>query len=141
MFSELKISCFSFFLIFHLQIYFNSTKEAYAEARKTNIIGYIYFAANFTESLVDVQDQGRNANGGSLITRDIEIRLDNSNQQISYFLERKLREIYRDFAQNLMIDCKLPIKLGNIPINFETPVYSTFDADFKQYAAPGVVMT
>lgn len=64
-----------------------------------------------------------------------------SNQQVAYFLERKLREIFSDFAKKLMIDCGYPEALGSIPVHFETPIYSSFDTEFKEYAAPGVVMT
>lgn len=64
-----------------------------------------------------------------------------SNQQVAFFVERKLRETYGKFAQDLMRDCDLPIALGTIPIRFEKPVFSTFDAPFQEYAAPGVIMT
>lgn len=122
-------------------IYYKDEAAAYKEAREAKIIGYIYFAANFTDSLANIRDDGRQADPGSFESSEIRIRLDNSNQQISYFLERKLREMYGDFAQNLMEDCELPRKLGSIPVHYETPVYGSFDVEFKQYAAPGVVMT
>ena len=75
------------------------------------------------------------------MTREINVRLDMSNQQVAYFLERKLRETYSDFAQQLMEDCALPKQLATIPVRFEEPIYSTFDAEFREYAAPGVIMT
>lgn len=77
----------------------------------------------------------------SFLYREIMVRLDMSNQQVAFFLERKLRETYSTFAQQLMVDCELPKALGTIPIRFEKPVYSTFDAAFQEYAAPGVIMT
>lgn len=123
------------------QIYFKNVDEAYKAAREASIIGYIHFAENFTESISQIRDDGRQAEPGSFENSEIQIRLDNSNQQVSFFLERKLRELYGDFAQNLMADCDLPRKLGSIPVRFETPVFGSFDAEFKQYAAPGVVMT
>lgn len=86
-------------------------------------------------------DNNREAFNGSFENREIQVRLDMSNQQVAYFLERKLREAYGMFAQNLMIDCELPKELAKIPINFKKPVYSSFEADFQEYAAPGVIMT
>lgn len=124
-----------------IQIHFNSKEEAYAEAKRANIIGYIHFESNFTESIKDILDNGRAATDISFDNREIVVRLDMSNQQVAYFLERKLREAYAEFAQKLMIDCELPKGLATIPIHFEKPVYSTFDADFQEYAAPGVIMT
>jgi hypothetical protein len=40
-----------------------------------------------------------------------------------------------------MGDCNYPVKLGNIPINFEMPIYGSFDGIYTDYIAPGVVMT
>lgn len=123
------------------QIHFDSKEEAYAEAKRANIIGFVYFAPNFTASVKDTLDNGREALNGSFETREIQVQLDMSNQQNAYFLERKLREAYGSFAQKLMTDCELPARLATIPVNFQKPVYSSFDADFQEYAAPGVIMT
>lgn len=123
------------------QIHFNSTDEAYAAAKKASIIGYIHFAANFTESITDILEHSRDALEESFDYREIRVRLDMSNQQVAFFVERKLRETYSTFAQDLMTDCNLPAQLGTIPIRFHTPVFSSFDAPFQEYAAPGVIMT
>lgn len=123
------------------QIHFTTYAAAYAEAKKANIIGFVHFAENFTEAINDIQINGRDANVGSFENGEISIRLDMSNQQVAYFLERKLREFFGDFAKKLMVDCGYPEALGTIPVHFEDPVYSTFDTEFKEYAAPGVVMT
>lgn len=101
----------------------------------------MHFASNFTESIKDILNNNREASDGSFETREIQVRLDMSNQQVAFFLERKLRETYGIFAQNLMVDCELPKALASIPINFKKPVYSSFEADFQEYAAPGVIMT
>lgn len=122
-------------------VYYDNEADAYSDAHAAKIIGYIHFAPNFTQSLVEIRDDGRRASDGSFEGREVKIRLDNSNQQISYFLERRLREIYRDFAEDLMVDCEYPKKLSNIPVYFETPVYGSFDVEYKQYAAPGTIMT
>lgn len=86
-------------------------------------------------------DNARHASEVSFNNREIRVRLDMSNQQVAFFVERKLRETYATFAKQLMTDCELPEALGTIPIRFHTPVYSTFDAPFQEYAAPGVIMT
>lgn len=124
-----------------IQIHFSSKEEAYAEAKQANIIGFVHFASNFTESIKDILDNNRDAMNGSFENREIQVRLDMSNQQVAFFLERKLREAYGEFAQKLMLDCELPRALATIPINFKKPVYSSFEADFQEYAAPGVIMT
>lgn len=39
------------------------------------------------------------------------------------------------------MDCDLPVSLANLPVQFQEPVYGSFDIEFQQYVAPGVVMT
>lgn len=67
--------------------------------------------------------------------------MDKSDQQITFFLERKLRQTFKDFAEALMVDCQYPKALGNIPISFMEPVYGSLDEEFTEFVAPGVVMT
>lgn len=124
-----------------VQVHFDSVDAAYAESKKANIIGFIYFAPNFTEAVQDTLDNARDAENSSFVDREIQVRLDMSNQQVAFFLERKLREAYGLFAQKLMVDCGYPRALATIPVNFQKPVYASFDADFQEYAAPGVIMT
>jgi len=40
-----------------------------------------------------------------------------------------------------MVDCELPKILGNIPVRFLDPVYGTNNAEYRDFAAPGVIMT
>jgi len=121
--------------------FYSSFDEAYADAKKGKVMGVIHFAKNFTESLTNLRDDGRNANEGSFRSSEIKIYMDKSDQQLTFFLEKKLRQTYLEFSQNLMMDCEFPIKLGNIPIDFKTPIYGSFDGEYTSYMAPGVVMT
>ncbi|XP_053661277.1 ABC transporter G family member 20 [Anopheles marshallii] len=124
-----------------IQEYYDTYEDAYRDARKGKILGFIHFSENFTESLQDVRDNVRDADYGSFHTSEIKVYLDKSDQQITFFIEKKLLQTYREFAESLMSDCRLPKQLANIPITFETPVYGTFDEEFTDFMAPGVVMT
>ncbi|XP_058116541.1 ABC transporter G family member 20 [Anopheles ziemanni] len=124
-----------------IQEYYDTYEDAYRDARKGKIVGFIHFAENFTESLQDVRDNVREADDGSFLTSEIKVHLDKSDQQITFFLEKKLLQTYREFAESLMSDCRLSTQLANIPITFETPIYGTFDEEFTDFMAPGVVMT
>lgn len=121
--------------------FYNSFDDAYAEARKGKVMAVLYFAKNFTESIMNIRDDGRNADQGSFTSSEIKIYMDKSDQQLTFFLEKKLRQTYLEFAEQMMADCKLPIKLGNVPIDFATPIYGSFDGEYTDYMAPGVVMT
>lgn len=121
--------------------FYRTFDEAYADARRGKVMGVIYFARNFTESLTEIRDEGRNAVEGSFLNSEIQIYMDKSDQQLTFFLEKKLRQTYLEFAQNLMGDCEFPIKLGNIPMDFMTPIYGSYDGVYTDYMAPGIVMT
>ncbi|XP_053695189.1 ABC transporter G family member 20 [Sabethes cyaneus] len=124
-----------------IQEYFDDFESAYRAAKKGTVWGFIYFKDNFTESLQDVRDNVREAEPGSFHSSEIKVYLDKSDQQVTFYLEKKLLETYKQFAENLMTECNLPKQLANIPMNFEDPVYGTFNDEFTAFMAPGVVMT
>uniref|UniRef100_A0A8D8JK43 ABC transporter G family member 20 n=1 Tax=Culex pipiens TaxID=7175 RepID=A0A8D8JK43_CULPI len=126
---------------FSLQEYYDTFDDAYHATKKGKIWGFIYFTSNFTESLQDVRDNVRDAEPGSYDNQEIKVYLDKSDQQVTFFLEKKLLEAYKNFAEYLMTECQLPKQLANAPINFETPLYGTFDDEFTNFMAPGVIMT
>lgn len=123
------------------QVYYDKYEDAYRDARHGKLIGIIYFATNFTDSLADIHINGQNANNGSFDNKDIQVFLDKTDQQITFFMERKLRQTFKEFAEQLMSDCGFPRALGNIPINFLEPVYGSYEQEFTDFVAPGVVMT
>ena len=56
-------------------------------------------------------------------------------------MERKLRTSYQAFSEKLMTDCNLPMRLGNLPMRFFDPIVGKFEAEYKEFIAPGIVMT
>ncbi|KAL7040383.1 hypothetical protein ACKWTF_000370 [Chironomus riparius] len=119
--------------------HYNTFDEAFADAKKGKIIGFLYFAKNFTESLDTVQRVGRDADDGSADNSRIDIYMDHSDLQLTFFLQSKFYQMYKNFTQHMMSDCNLPKKLGNIPVNFEQPIYGSYDTDFKHSMAPPMV--
>lgn len=119
--------------------YYKTFDEAFVDAKKGKIIGFMYFAQNFTESLDTVQQFGRYSDDGSADNSKIQLFMDQSDLQLTFFLQAKFYQTYKQFTQNMMADCKLPVKLGNVPVNFETPIYGSYDTDFKNSMAPPMV--
>lgn len=119
--------------------HYKSYDEAFLDAKKGKIIGFMYFANNFTESLDTVQKEGRSADDGSADNSKIQIFMDQSDLQLTFFLQSKFYQIFKNFTQHMMADCNLPIKLGNVPVNFEQPIYGSYDTDFKHSMAPPMV--
>ncbi|GAB0099833.1 ABC transporter G family member 20 [Sergentomyia squamirostris] len=123
------------------KVYYDTKEEAQDAAKKGKITGYIHFARNFTESIAEIRDDGRYATNESFYTSEIQIFMDMTDQQISFFLERKLRSTYIRFSENLMADCDFPLALGNIPIHFYEPIFGKAEGEFKEFIAPGIIMT
>lgn len=94
-----------------IKVYYKTFAEAYHDAKKGKIIGFMYFARNFTDSLNAVQTQGRSTDDGSAANSRIEIRMDQSDLQLTFFLQAKFYQLYARFMQNLMSDCNLPLKV------------------------------
>lgn len=123
-----------------IKVYYKTYEEAYKDAKKGKIIGFIHFAKNFTESLNTVQTEGRATDDASVANSRIDVRMDQSDLQLTFFLQARFYQLYKQFSQNFMADCGLPLKLGTIPISFEPPIYGNFDNDFKQSMAPPMIM-
>ncbi|XP_037949298.1 ABC transporter G family member 23 [Teleopsis dalmanni] len=123
------------------RVYFNSVADAHSAAKRTDVVGYIHFPHNFSESIKSVLEDGRFADDSAFVNAELSVHIDMTDQQIAFFVERKLRDKFDSFMKNVLADCDLPTSLANIPVQFQEPVYGSFDIEFQQYVAPGVVMT
>lgn len=122
------------------KVFYPTLEEAYADAKKGKVIGIIEFASNFTESLSAVQNSHEQLDIATRNASKIKIYLDQTNQQLTFFVQRKLYDSYRQYSQDMLSDCGLPKKLDNIPIDFLQPIYGNYEADFKQTMAPAMIM-
>lgn len=64
-----------------------------------------------------------------------------SDQQIGQLLYRDLQFGFFSFINQLLSDCDLNPRLGQIPVQFNKPVYGTQTPNFTDFAAPGVILT
>lgn len=65
--------------------------------------------------MADLHENGTSADNSSFIFGEIAIHLDKTNQQLTFFLERKLLQTYTEFSEKLFGDCGYPIRTGNVP--------------------------
>lgn len=120
--------------------YYDSYEAAYKDARKGHLIAILHFAANFTESLQESFDPDVESDPVTKKNRIINLHLDQTNQQLTHFLQRKFYDVYQRYSTKLMTDCNYPMKLESIPMELQKPIYGSFDADFKQTMAPPMIM-
>lgn len=123
-----------------IKVYYDSFDAAFADAKKGKIIGFLMMAKNFTKSVEVIQDNGRASDDGSAEASRINFYMDQSDIQITLFLQARIYQIYKRFSRNLLSDCQLPEKIGDIPMEFEAPIYGSFTTDFKHSMAPPMIM-
>lgn len=69
-----------------------------------------------------------------------QVRLDNSNQQVSFVLQRNFRDGYRNFFGELLSDCGFPNETSDLPLIIGDPVYGPEEANFTDFMAPGIII-
>uniref|UniRef100_A0A1I8QDG6 Uncharacterized protein n=1 Tax=Stomoxys calcitrans TaxID=35570 RepID=A0A1I8QDG6_STOCA len=123
------------------KIFHSSLEEAHREAKKANTLGYIYFPHNFSSSMQVFMEDGRYADDYAIENAEVTVHLDNTDRQVSFYIERKLYDLYSSFVKDIASDCNYPPKVASIPVHMHEPIYGTQDMEFQRYVAPGVVMT
>uniref|UniRef100_A0A1A9VLD0 Uncharacterized protein n=1 Tax=Glossina austeni TaxID=7395 RepID=A0A1A9VLD0_GLOAU len=122
-------------------IFYDNLEDAYRDAKEADILGYIFVPHNFSQSMQILIEYGRNADDEDIANAEIAVRLDMTDRQVSLFLEQKLREAFGNYLKTIINECNLPASVGNLPINFQKPIYGSEDTEFQQFVAPGVIMT
>lgn len=62
------------------RIYFKSIDEAYSAARRTDVIGFLHFSHNFSESLQERLNEGRFASDAAFEYGQLNVRLDQTGK-------------------------------------------------------------
>lgn len=69
----------------------------------------------------------------------IEVHLDSTDLQMVTFIQRNLFYSYHKFVESLMIDCERSMKVGSMPMVFETFNGGLHD-EFKRVMVPGILI-
>ncbi|XP_068150519.1 ABC transporter G family member 20 [Drosophila tropicalis] len=121
--------------------YYATESEALKDAKRANTVGYIHFAHNFSESLYSLMEEGIHAPDGAVDNAELGVHIDMTDQQVAYFMQRKLRDKFKNFMEKVVEECNASKALVELPVQFQDPIYGSNDIEFQQYCAPGVVMT
>ncbi|KAG5674742.1 hypothetical protein PVAND_004693 [Polypedilum vanderplanki] len=123
-----------------IKVFFSSFDEAWKAAKRGEYIGIIEISRNFTEALEIVRKRPEEATEGIIQSSKIKVYLDQADLQLTFFLQRKIYEVYTNYTQNVLRDCKMPIKLDNIPMDFSESLFGSIDSDFKHTMMPAFTM-
>ncbi|XP_017098941.2 ABC transporter G family member 20 [Drosophila bipectinata] len=121
--------------------YYSNEADALRDAKKAVTVGYLHFAQNFSESIFSVMEDGIHASDGAVDHAELSVHIDMTDQQVAYFMQRKLREKFSAFMKSVVKDCNASAALVELPVQFQEPIFGSMDIEFQQYCAPGVVMT
>ncbi|EDV31909.1 uncharacterized protein Dana_GF14305, isoform B [Drosophila ananassae] len=121
--------------------YYSNEADALSDAKKAVTVGYLHFAQNFSESIFSVMEDGIHATDGAVDHAELSVHIDMTDQQVAYFMQRKLREKFSAFMRSVVKDCNASAALVELPVQFQEPIFGSTDIEFQQYCAPGVVMT
>ncbi|XP_049807591.1 ABC transporter G family member 23 [Schistocerca nitens] len=103
--------------------------------------GLLEFASNFSHSLVKRINENREAEWYELEGSDVNVWMDMSDQQIGNMLRRDMVYSLMDFSQDILSACDYNPHLAQTPLKFEKPVYGAIIPNFRDFAAPGVLLT
>ncbi|XP_030381127.1 ABC transporter G family member 20 [Scaptodrosophila lebanonensis] len=121
--------------------YYSSEEDALKDAKRAVTVGYIHFAHNFSSSIFTVMEDGIHASDGAVDHAELSVHIDMTDQQVAYFMQRKLRDKFSSFMHSVVKDCNVSSAVVELPVQFQEPIYGSPDIEFQQYCAPGVVMT
>ncbi|XP_075986505.1 ABC-type transporter snustorr isoform X2 [Anticarsia gemmatalis] len=124
-----------------IQEYYATLDDAIQAVADGEAWGALYFNENYTDSLVARLALADTADNDTIMSSEVQVWLDMSNQQIGLMLNRDIQFSYRDFAKDLLETCKYNPKLGDIPIDFMDPIYGNKNPSFTDFVAPGVILT
>lgn len=120
--------------------FYNNFNEAYHDAKKGFIVGFIEFKSNFSKSQQYFLSKEIEIDDNILNDREIKIYLDETNSQHSVFLRRNFYEVFREFSFDLMKDCNYPTKLESTGINFMNPFFGSFGDGIRTSIAPTFII-
>jgi len=122
------------------KVFYEHFDEAFADAKKGKIIAIIEFSANFTESLWEVYSYGNAALDSSIEYSRIDIFMDHTSYQLKYLAEKHFYEAYDRFVKELLKDCNIDERKGQLPIRFHDAIYGDKDAEFILTMLPPFIL-
>ncbi|KAI4461940.1 atp-binding cassette sub-family h member 1 [Holotrichia oblita] len=99
------------------------------------------FSSNFSDALRSRWEAGRSVTEYDLLSADVEVFQDISNQNIGFYVQRNMYAAFENFFQDYVESCNFSRKMGKIPIEFNEPIYGYRTPNFMDFAAPGVILT
>lgn len=121
------------------KIFYKNFSDAYQDVKHGKIVGLIYIPINFTSSMRPLNEwenllENYSSNG------EIQVFLDQSDRQITFFLKQKLYDSFNEFIEELMHDCGKSRKVGSPPVQINT-MFGSMKDEMRRSMTPGIIIT
>lgn len=119
-----------------LQVFYETQDEAVRDVKRGEIIGYIEFAHNFSQSFVPFNDAAAKDPSHNGF---IQVQLDHSELQKMGFVKQMIYENFLKVMKKLMKECGKSSNAFGSPLNVE-PMYRKLDFDFSHSLIPSCLL-
>nr|CAI5834721.1 unnamed protein product [Callosobruchus analis] len=121
--------------------YYGTEEEARRSVIKGNSWAVMVVNSNFSDSLRNRLEFGKDVDQGDLFGSTIAVYPDKSNENIATYLTRDLLFGFINFFSSYLTSCDVDSRIASLPIRWGSPVYGYENPNFTDFAAPGVVLT
>lgn len=116
-----------------IKVFYDSYEEAFLDAKRGKIIGFIEFPLTFSDSMAETLQP--NYNQSSRPNDTISITMDQTNHQLTVFMQKNLYDAYKNFTEKISTSCGLSPKLHTFPMNFLEPIYGSYNDNSRNSMA------
>uniref|UniRef100_A0A224XQ54 Putative abc transporter g family member 23-like isoform 1 n=1 Tax=Panstrongylus lignarius TaxID=156445 RepID=A0A224XQ54_9HEMI len=129
-------------LMHYLNKSFDVRLEYNLEAAKLRVLhnqawAFVYLQSNFSSSLIERVHDLLSPKDDIIDSSIAYITMDMSNYVIANFLQKQLVDLYNEFKTELLKSCNILVRLGEIPLKFEDPVYGNNNPVYAHSGLPG----
>jgi hypothetical protein len=119
------------------KVFYTSFDTAYKDAREGKLAGVVTIYPNISQSL---SRKFSREDDVKTIDPYIDIILDQSNMQLTLFLQSQLFKAYNKFNEKLLGNCSIRGNILSIPMNFSETFYGAVDDDFRATMFPAIIL-
>ncbi|XP_052133158.1 ABC transporter G family member 20-like, partial [Frankliniella occidentalis] len=137
-----QISCIYIEMVSNKDVdfdWYTDYDEALQQVKDGKSWGVLYFRHNFTKSLYERIENGRQTSDADVEASTVDITMDMTDAMISQLLKKKLQDLMQVFIKDMFSDCGYPRMAGALPVEFEEPIYGESDPEFINFASPGMI--
>lgn len=118
------------------KIFYNSFDVAYHDAKHGLVTGFLEIPQNFTDMMV----RSKSEDGDDDFKQGIDVHMDQTDLQITTFLQYRIIKAYGDFNKKFLRRLELNERLDDSLMKFEKPIFGNFMSDFRNSMAPATIL-